>query len=256
MNETSRLTPPYVSYRTFANYLDKLKENGIPHKLDPSVMRTLSGASQSQLRGAFRYLGLIDSNDATTNSLHVLVNADETELKELWAQLVKISYTFLFGSDADFDLSRATPKQFADKFREQGLNGDTIRKAQAFFLNLADLAGIQVAKHIRDGRTAISVDKSRKNPVRTINKPTTANKQTSLEERTPAQSSSTRDKDYAEEWRQMMLQSLLDKYPEFNPEWDTETRQKWFDGITEFRRSIDNLDKRRPTSVQDEEVKE
>ena len=43
-----KLVPPYVPYRSFGNFIQSLKQ-GIPARIDRSVMSNMSGALQSQL---------------------------------------------------------------------------------------------------------------------------------------------------------------------------------------------------------------
>ncbi|MDD4465958.1 MAG: hypothetical protein PHY25_04705, partial [Dehalococcoidales bacterium] len=56
-----RQLPPYVSYRSFWNFLDRLRE-AVPARIDRSYWGDkFSGSTGTQLMGALRYLGLIDN---------------------------------------------------------------------------------------------------------------------------------------------------------------------------------------------------
>ena len=67
-----RTLPPYVSYRTFRNFIDGL-QMGIPARIDRSYWGDrYSGSSGTQLMTALRFLGLIDSHGTPTTRLRQL----------------------------------------------------------------------------------------------------------------------------------------------------------------------------------------
>src|SRR5438128_10488002 len=86
--------PPYVPYRTFRNFIDSLKQ-GIPARIDRSVMSSMSGALQSQLTGALRYLGLITVSGQPTSYLPTLVNSEGPDRAKLLRAIIAKSYPFL-----------------------------------------------------------------------------------------------------------------------------------------------------------------
>src|SRR5262249_9315440 len=125
-------------------------------------------------RLTLRYLNLIDADDRVLPAFRNLIEADDDVRKQQYMDILVSAYSFLFQDESgDFDITTATPSQFSEKFRSQGLNGDTLRKAEAFFLSLASEAGTTVSKRITSGRT--SGDRPRKTSVRT-KKPATNNK--------------------------------------------------------------------------------
>ena len=67
--------PPYVPYRSFRNFIDTLKQ-GIPARIDRSVMGTMSGALQSQLTTTLKYLDLIAPTGQPKEALAKLVNSE------------------------------------------------------------------------------------------------------------------------------------------------------------------------------------
>lgn len=209
-----------------------MKQHGVPGRLDPSVMKSMSGTVQAQLRSALRYLNLTDDTDVPQESLYQLVGASGEDQKKLLVDLLVQAYPFLLGPQANFDLSKATPSQFHEKFRDTGLGGDTIRKAEGFFLQLAQEAGVPVGKHITLGRT--TVEKSRKPSVRNgKNSPQISKQPTATVEDGGSQTGVNEQQSTSRpNWKEMMIQSLLDKFPEFRPDWESETQQKWFDGFS------------------------
>jgi hypothetical protein len=219
--------PPYVSYTTFRNFVDLILVDGIPSRFDYSVMRHLSGASQSQLKIALRYLQLIDTDDKPTQYFYDLRDDDPEGRKKLLMTLMLNSYDFLFKDESgDFDLSVATPSQFSEKFRQSGLSGDTLRKAEAFFINLATDTGITLSKRIVSGRT--SGDKPRVKP----STPNTVKRPRKNVAAVPERTVGNTEEPVApvkRSWEETMLENLMEKFPTFNPEWDTEAQQKWLD---------------------------
>ena len=68
VNETNRKRlPPYISYRTFRNFLEGLQQ-GIPARIDRSYWGDrFSGSTGTQLLSGLRFLGLIDAGSTPTN---------------------------------------------------------------------------------------------------------------------------------------------------------------------------------------------
>src|SRR5579859_7213234 len=94
-----KAVPPYVPYKTFKNFIDGLRV-ATPSRIDRSVMGSLSGATQSQLLAALKYLGFVTPNGSLTEKLIVLLNASEGQAQAHALQGVLItSYPFLFSRD-------------------------------------------------------------------------------------------------------------------------------------------------------------
>ena len=153
--EAPQPLPPYVPYRTFLNFIASLKQ-GMPGRIDRTLMGNLSGAMQSQLFGALRYLNLIDEHDRPRDTFKRLVATEGAEQQEVLRGILKAVYTILFEADG-FSLANATEGQFAEQFRKAGASGDTIRKCETFFLMAAKDADIPIspritkATHTRNG---------------------------------------------------------------------------------------------------------
>ncbi len=60
--ERKAATPPYVAYKTLSNFLDRFKQ-GLPGRIDRGLMGSMSGAAQSQVTTALRFLGMISENN-------------------------------------------------------------------------------------------------------------------------------------------------------------------------------------------------
>jgi hypothetical protein len=143
-----RNLPPYLGFGTLQNFLDSLKQ-GIPSRIDRSLMYSLGGTVQKQLLHALRYLGLIDEWGLPQPTLKQLVSAEGTEREHFWRDLLQTAYPFLLGQAArGFDLTIATPRQLTEKFQATGIQGESVRKAETFFLRAAEEAGLSISPHI------------------------------------------------------------------------------------------------------------
>ena len=137
--------PPYVSWTVFHGFLDWLVEVDIPVQIDRSFWSAkYSGGTGSQLMSGLRFLRLLDG-EVPTASLEDLASADADRRKRLIGQLLQDRYPSVFA----VDLARATPKMLNDAFADLGIEGDTGRKAQSFFINACKFAGVPLATGIR-----------------------------------------------------------------------------------------------------------
>ena len=143
----SEKIPPYISYRTFNNFLSDLRSRGIPSRVDRSVMSHKSGTVQSQLLLAFHYLGLVKASGHPTQRLSRLVEAEGPERKEAVREMIQSSYDFAF--DRSFGLKTATSNQAQEVFEKTGASGETVRRCIAFFLAAAKDGGIPVSPYIK-----------------------------------------------------------------------------------------------------------
>ena len=142
--------PPYVSYRTFDNFLQELSIRGLPGRIDRSILASKSGTVQSQLLLAFRYLDLITDLGHPTEKLQGLAKSDGRARKTLLREILKGSYEFIF--DSDVDLSAATSNQMEELFQKTGASGETVRRCIAFFLAAARNAGIPCSPYLKPHR--------------------------------------------------------------------------------------------------------
>jgi hypothetical protein len=138
--------PPYVSFTTFLSLLDRLKEGGIPQRIDRSYWGGfLAGGYGAQVMTALRYLDLLKDNNEPTPKLDDLVNG---ERKAVLATLLRERYAPIFSA---VDLARVTPGHLDEEFRKSyGISGQTARKVVGFFVQAAQYAGIEVSKHVSD----------------------------------------------------------------------------------------------------------
>jgi hypothetical protein len=140
--QSPKIVAPYVPFKSFLTALDNLR-HGPPVILDRTVWPTFSGGLAGQMLAAFRFLGFINEDYATTN---VLIDAiDPDRRKEALAKAMRENYEDLFA----LDLSRATPKQLSDVLSDQyNVIGSTHKKALTFFLHAAKFTDIALSPAI------------------------------------------------------------------------------------------------------------
>ena len=143
-HEGKRL-PPYVSYRTFRNFLESLK-SGVPSRIDRSYWGTkFSGSTGIQLVTALRFLSLVDESNAPTETLVQLVQADRERKRSQLRAILEQAYNPILKG---LDLSRATPSELGERFAQAGATGDVGRKCLSFFVASAAEAGLPLSSFI------------------------------------------------------------------------------------------------------------
>ncbi|MDV2989453.1 MAG: DUF5343 domain-containing protein [Dehalogenimonas sp.] len=218
--------PPYVSYRTFWNFLDGLKA-AIPARIDRSFWGDkFSGSTGGQLISALKYLKMIDAAGIPTLRLRQIVFAKGQQRSDLLQQLAHEAYPFFLQA---LDPATATYSQLEEKLRENfPITADVNRKCIKFFIGMADEAGITLSSFItRKSRTsrATTAKKVRKT---THHPPQDADTNSQPQSLSPvsAQDGSTPDAN----------QLLLAKFPTFDPNWTDEVKLRWFETFDKLQR--------------------
>ncbi len=217
-SSSKKLLPPYVSYRTFLNFIEGLQQT-MPARIDRSYWGDrLSGSTGTQLVTALRFLDLIDMNGFPTVKLRQLVVSKGSQRAELLKQITRESYGFFFSSQAD--PQAATYAQLEEAFHDNyQIASDVARKCIKFFIELASDGGMKlspfVTKKTRNARPSTAVKKSARSP----------NKKSGTE--IPQQTG--------------IIPSgigldrlLIDKFPGFDPSWPDEVKLKWFTAFDEL----------------------
>lgn len=218
VNDKDKKTlPPYVSYRTFRNFVDGL-QLGMPSRIDRSYWGDkLSGSNGTQLITALRFLGLLDSDGIPQTRLKQLVSARGTQKAEILKQVAYTAFSFLAGRL--LDPQTATYAQLEEAFyNNYQVTGDVARKCIKFFLNLESDAGIILSPFIVKKSKTIHADSVRKRTVKRESNGTKRNSVTSLAiDSVPTQTT----------WYEMVLA----KFPTFDPTWSDEIKLKWFEAF-------------------------
>jgi hypothetical protein len=130
-SSSKKLSPPYVSYRTFLNFLEGLQQT-MPARIDRSYWGDrFSGSTGTQLVSALRFLDLIDVNGFPTVKLRQLVSNRGSQRVEILKQITHESYSFFFLSQVD--PQTATYSQLEEIFHDNyQIASDVARKCIKF----------------------------------------------------------------------------------------------------------------------------
>ena len=216
-NKGRKSLPPYVSYRTFRNFIDGL-QLGIPARIDRSYWgERYSGSSGIQLMTALRFLGLFDGSGTPTTRLRQLVSAKGAQRSEVLKQIGYDAFDFL--AERSLDPQVATYAQLEEAFYNMyQVTGDVARKCIKFFISLESDAGVPLSPFIMRKSKTIRANSGRKRAVpktgagtnRNLEIPPTAGL-------IPAQVT----------WYEMVLA----KFPVFDPDWPDDVKLKWFEAF-------------------------
>ncbi len=217
-SSSKKLSPPYVSYRTFLNFIEGLQQT-MPARIDRSYWGDrFSGSTGTQLVSALRFLELIDVNGFPTVKLRQLVGARGSQRVDILKQITQESYNFFFLSHVD--PQTATYSQLEEIFRDNyQIASDVARKCIKFFIGLADDSGMKVSpfvtKKTRNSRPPVTLKKTIK----------VADKKERTEiPQISGQNSKGNGLD----------KILFDKFPGFDPGWPDEVKLKWFSAFDEL----------------------
>lgn len=162
---TLTAAPPYISFRTLTNLLERLQETHLPPRIDRSYLVGMSGGYQSQVIAALRSLDLIGEDGQVTPTL-VQLATEPAKRPQVIGDLIKARYPTVFALSE----RNATQGQLEEEFRKFGVGGSTLRKAIAFFINAAAYAELPVSPHFKippvrgaDGKPAVRKPKPGKN---------------------------------------------------------------------------------------------
>lgn len=155
------MTPPVISHVSLVNFLNQLRENGVPTRIDKSLMPKASGSQSAGILAALRYLGLIDEVGKPVEQFKSIVLAADEDRKDLMVPILQKSYSFIF-DDPEFDLKNATSGEMTEKFRGLEISGSTLTKTISFFLAAAKDYGIPVSGHIKAPAAPKSTGSGRK----------------------------------------------------------------------------------------------
>jgi hypothetical protein len=148
MSERSKvLSPPYATFSALVNFINKLRETGIPSRIDATVFGNASGSLAYSILSALKYLKLIDDTGIPSQEFIALVKANDEARPELLAKIVHQGYPSLF--EPGIDLTAMTAGQFDEHVRNEfGASGSTVDKIALFFTAACKAANIPVSIHL------------------------------------------------------------------------------------------------------------
>lgn len=212
--------PPYVSYRTFRNFVEGLRQR-VPARIDRSYWGdTMSGSTGTQLTAALRFLGLIDATGSPTSRLRPLAIASGEQKATLINEILTASYDFI--QQSSLDLQSATYAQLKEAFNDRfQLTDDVRRKCIKFFIEMANDAGIVLSPFIT---------KRFRSERGTSGTKVVVKRQSARTNRNNVIPNNSGEIPHNNSWGQM----LLTKFPAFDPEWNDEVKLKWFSAFDEL----------------------
>jgi hypothetical protein len=225
--------PPYVSYRTFHNFIDRLHQQGTPARIDRSYWGDiLSGSTGPQLVAALRYLNLVDHNGKPTERLKSLVPAEGEKRTQVIRSITTESYSFVIKSN--LDLASATYAQIEETFGNNfSLTGDVRRKCVKFFIAIAGDGGITISphiiKHTRSMRNGAAAKNGTKKTAVKSSAPVKVPQQTNIPQalNIPQGNNMQITTEQLPDYLSELIVRLLDKYPNFDPAWNDDIKLKW-----------------------------
>jgi hypothetical protein len=229
--------PPYISYRTFHNFLEGLQQQ-MPARIDRSYWGDmLSGSTGTQLMAALRFLDLIDEYGRPTDRLKPLVSAKGDQRNNILREIASTSFDFVL--DGELDPLNATYSQLEEIFNDKyQLTGQLSRKCLKFFIELSNNAGINlspfITRRFRSGYSATNtktVTKKTTSGTKIITKSTNSRTGRNLTIQDDQGDTST-----ISSWDKM----LLTKFPTFDPDWSDDVKVKWFTAFDELMRRVLN----------------
>jgi hypothetical protein len=157
-------SPPYAALTSFINFINKLRETGIPGRIDPSVFGNASGSHSYSIISTLKYLKLIDDAGKPSPEFIAFVKATDEQRAPMWQKLVKSGYPTLFAPGVD--LTTMTAGQFDEHVRNEfGASGSTVDKIALFFIGAAKAGGIPLSAHLQ-ARKPIATSSTAKKSVK------------------------------------------------------------------------------------------
>lgn len=217
-----KAAPPYVAYKTLSNFVDRFKQ-GLPGRIDRGLMASMSGAAQSQVTTALKYLGMISEHGVPTVLMRQYATGEEAEWREALRKILEASYPFLF--DGVFNLGHATQSMLREAFEANtSATGETLGRCMNFFKEAAADAGIVVSPFILQRKSRTPGAKRKTQPPKREEKQNPMERLAEAYSRgvvvppaqitVPAQSS-------------LLLSGLFQRLPKPGTVWPKEDRERW-----------------------------
>lgn len=213
--------PPYVAYATLSNFIDRFKQ-GLPSRIDRGLMGSMSGAAQSQVLTAMRYLGMISENGLPTPLMKQYATGEEGERKNALGKMLVAAYPFLFDTEA-FNISFATGQQLRETLEANtSATGETLDRCMSFVKDAARDAGWTVSPYIAQTSRSAARRKPVAKPRAT---PKTAGKSRPASATThPAQHASLTE---LPAQNSLLLSGLFQRLPKPGTIWEKDERERW-----------------------------
>ena len=212
--------PPYVAYKTLRNFVERYRQ-GLPARIDRGLMGSMSGAAQSQVTTALRYLGMISEHGIPTEIMRQYATGEDEARKAALREVLQTSYPYIF-SDV-FDFSATTGSQLREAFETHTTaTGETIGRCIAFLKDAAVDAGIVVSPFISHKVRGSGPRRKFSTPRKEENRaPEKSKAKTEPRESPPTQPAQI------EAQASLLLRGLFQRLPKPGSAWPKEDRERW-----------------------------
>ncbi len=224
MNDKPKvISPPYATFGSFLGFLNKMRDAGVPGRIDPSVFGNASGSISYSVIAALKFLKLIDDGGKPSDRFNRLVESDDEKRRTVLKETVIEGYPSLF--DKDINLKTITSGQFDEHIRREfDVQGSTVDKIAAFFISAAKISEIPISTHLLARK---SVSNSTANKKNSKNR-----KRDELDAGQPKDAQGSQFKGEEETLRSSyhpFVQGLLDEIPATEKfiEWSVEDQAEW-----------------------------
>ncbi|KZD01998.1 MAG: hypothetical protein CMO07_13415 [Thalassospira sp.] len=157
----SSKSAPYATFSSFINFSNKLRDDGVPNRIDKTVFGAASGSVIYSTISALKSLDLIDENGIPSKQFVDFVNSSDEDRKQILRDILRVGYSSLW--DSSIDLETATAGQFDEHLREiYDVKGSTVDKSAAFFISAANFAEVPLSSHLKARKPIASSSSSRK----------------------------------------------------------------------------------------------
>jgi hypothetical protein len=151
-DQQGKLLPPYLPYKTLMSSLENLAQ-GIPPKLDRSIWKNQPGTVQSQILGAYKFLGLMNDSNEPTEVLRFLVE-HRSSPTPVMSKLIEEKYKAILDKHP---LNTMTTTMLSNEFEAVfQVDGETKKKGIRFLLQAAKANGFVLSKFLLDQTRASS----------------------------------------------------------------------------------------------------
>ena len=145
INKGKKNSPPYISYKTFKHFLDRLEQQ-LPVRIDRSYWGEMfSGSAGMQLMSAMRFLNLIDANARPMPRLKLLASGITVERRAVvLRQVAEEDYAFVFGGISDLQNAGYADLEYVFQ-NAYHMKISVCRKCIKFFVEFSKDGGIPLA---------------------------------------------------------------------------------------------------------------
>lgn len=141
-------TTPYIPFRTFTGFIEKLHQTAVPPTIDHSLLETMSGSMRGQLLSSLRFLNLLDSENTVLEPLKKLVASYKIDTwSNTLSDIIFNAYLEVIGN---VNLDSGTARQLHDAFRLRGnVDGQMLEKSVRFYLGALETCGVTFSPHFK-----------------------------------------------------------------------------------------------------------